>query len=125
MPTIKVQPGKLIVCCGDECVEIDVPNNAGVGGGADPDPPWSAPISGGAAIVADQFITKRVVTGVVNRSRFWSEIEKLESRLQQEKMDTQVQFVIPRQSRLDLSGLQSLSERLAATIEVAFEKKKD
>jgi hypothetical protein len=127
MPKVKFQPGKVIVCCGDnDCVEIDTSDDhqsPGSGGAA---PPYEPPLSGGVAVyVAPRMMIERLV---LNRNtaanEFWSDVEKIEKRSRSDRanedLEFTIQLVLPYGSKLRLTTLQALAKRLGANVEVHF-----
>jgi|ERR1700691_1252154 len=126
MPKVKVQSGKLIVCCGDDdCIEIDTSTAPPSSGGSGTAPPYEPPLSGGIALFAPSRKLERLtLTRNTTAAEYWSGVANIEKRSESYRANTEldftVQLVLPHGSRLRLAALQALAKRLRANVEVHF-----
>lgn len=122
-PKIKIEPNRIIVCCGEhDCVEIETGNGDQAGG----NDPWEPPISGGLAF----YTPLRSIVETLQLQRrsslrdFWSQFEQIEQRYRGTPPDQDLaltlRILVPPGSKLRLPAVQALSRRLGANVEVHF-----
>jgi hypothetical protein len=125
MPTVKIQPGKVTVCCGDhDCVEIDTSSAPQSPGDTDATPPFQPPISGGTARYTRMSIADLQLGTEPSGESFWAKVKEIKKNRGPVTRAVDHEYVfgltVPRGSRLNLQALQRLSEQLDANVHVTF-----